>query len=62
MYNDQQLEEQANKLDISDGDKVKLYQDGDFEVEAILNLRYVDILNKVTWVAAPDWSTIVRFA
>jgi hypothetical protein len=43
------------------GDKVQLFQDeNDFEVTAVLDYRYVDILQRKAWVAVPDWSTLVR--
>jgi len=55
------LESQATDLHLVEGDKIALYQDeDDFEVIATLHFRYVDILARQTWVAIPDWSTIVR--
>jgi hypothetical protein len=55
------LESQMRDLHLTSGDKIILYQDeGDFEVTASLDFRYVDILGRSAWVAVPDWSTIVR--
>jgi hypothetical protein len=55
------FEERARDLKPSVGDVVLLFQDeDDFEVEAVLDRRYVDILGKRVWVAVPDWSTLMR--
>jgi hypothetical protein len=35
-----------------------LYQEE--EVTAVLDYRRVDMLDRLAWVAIPDWSTIVR--
>jgi hypothetical protein len=60
-YNRRDLAEQLDELKFSVGDKVQLFQDeDDFEVTAILDYRYVDILNRKAWVAIPDWPTLVR--
>jgi hypothetical protein len=46
---------------LAKGDKVKLFQDeNDFEVIAVLDYKYVDLLQREVWVAVPDWSTIAR--
>jgi len=42
-------------------DRVILYQDeDDFEVEALLEHRFVTYLGQWRWVALPDWTTLVR--
>ena len=57
------LDEEAAKLGLAAGDRVLLYQDpDDFEVEAILDLRFVDEIRRRTWVAFPDWGTMRRLA
>ena len=61
MYRDQDIETQIEDLRLSKGDKVILFQDeDDFEVTATLDRQCVDVLQKETWVAIPDWSTLVR--
>lgn len=61
MYNNLVLEKQITNLHLSKGDKILLFQDeNDFEVEATLDFRYVDVLSRESWVAIPDWSTLIR--
>jgi hypothetical protein len=60
QYDNLPLEEQLEKLKVSVDDIVKLYQDGDFFVDARLDFQYVSILERVSWVAIPDWSTLQR--
>ena len=61
VYQGSDLAEQAGSLNLKKGDKVVLYQDeDDFEVTASLDFRYVSMLERDTWVAIPDWSTILR--
>ena len=61
FYRDVALGTQIEELRLSKGDKIILYQDeDDFEVTATLDIRYVDVLGRETWVAVPDWSTMVR--
>lgn len=60
-YQGADLCEQVATLGLSRGDRVTLYQDeDDFEVAATLDYRYVDILGRTTWIAIPDWATIIR--
>ena len=60
-YRGSDLADQAGALEIKRGDQVILYQDeDDFEVLASLDFRYVDALARETWIAVPDWSTLVR--
>jgi hypothetical protein len=60
-YDDTDLEEKIADLKLNVGDTVQLFQDeNDFEVTAVLDYRYVDILKREAWVAIPDWSTLVR--
>jgi hypothetical protein len=55
------LSEQASNLCLKRGDKIILYQDeNDFEVIGILDFRYVPILARETWIAVPDWPTLIR--
>jgi hypothetical protein len=55
------LKNRIDDLKLSAGDKVLLFQDeSDFEVMAALDYRYVEILGRETWVAIPDWSTLLR--
>jgi hypothetical protein len=43
------------------GLRVILFQDeGDFEVEADIDFRYVDALMRDAWIALPDWPTLIR--
>ena len=51
------LEDKMKELNISEGDKVILTQDNDFEVIATLQYRYVDVIRRIALVAIPDWST-----
>ena len=61
VYQDRDLAELAENLDLKKGDNVILHQDADdFEVIASLDFRYVSMLGRETWVATPDWSTILR--
>lgn len=40
------------------GDTIILFQDeDDFEVEAVVDFRFVSELGRESWVATPDWST-----
>ncbi|MGY8636827.1 hypothetical protein RAD15_30590 [Bradyrhizobium sp. 14AA] len=55
------LERRIDDLKLRAGDKVLLFQDeDDFEVTAVLDYRYVEVLSRKAWVAIPDWSTVVR--
>lgn len=55
------LEKKIDELGLIKGDRVQLFQDeDDFEVVAVLDFRYVDIMQRDVWVAVPDWSTLVR--
>jgi hypothetical protein len=61
LYRERELADQITELRLAKGDKVLLYQDeDDFEVTAVLDYRYVDMLERPAWVATPDWSTLVR--
>lgn len=61
LYRGVALEKQADRLRLATGDKVILCQDDDdFDVTATLDFRHVDALGRDTWVADPDWTTIVR--
>ena len=61
MYNNFPVETQAEKLKLTIGDVIILYQDeSDFAVNARLDFQYVDTLARKTWIAIPDWSTILR--
>jgi hypothetical protein len=60
-YDNVDLKERMGDLRLNAGDKVQLFQDeDDFEVTAVLDYRYVDILQRKALVAIPDWSTLVR--
>jgi hypothetical protein len=60
-YGDTDLEEKIADLKLNVGDRVQLFQDeDDFEVTATLDYRYVNILERKTWVAIPDWTTLLR--
>ena len=60
-YDETDLEERIADLKLNVGDRVQLFQDeNDFEVTAVLDYRYVDILKRKAWVAIPDWSKLVR--
>ena len=58
-YRGANLEGQLVELGLGKGDKIVLYQDDDFEVTATLDMRYVDLLKRESWVAVPDWSTVI---
>lgn len=61
FHNDTKLAEEIEQLGLKKGDRVILFQDeDDFEVTATLDVQYVDALRRETWVAVPDWSTILR--
>lgn len=60
-YEGKDLEGQLEALNLHEGDRVVLYQDGDFEVTATLEYSDSKELLRRTLVARPDWSTIVRF-
>jgi hypothetical protein len=60
-YGGADLERKICDLKLVAGEKVQLFQDeNDFEVMAVLDYRYVDILKRNAWVAIPDWTTLVR--
>jgi hypothetical protein len=60
-YDEMDLEERIADLKLNVGDRVQLFQDeNDFEVTAVLDYRYVDILKRKAWVAIPDLSKLVR--
>ncbi len=60
-YEGTDLGGKIGELKLNVGDEVLLFQDeNDFEVTAVLDYRYVDILKRTVWVAIPDWSTLVR--
>lgn len=62
-YDEKPIEDSVGNNGLSDGDRIVLYQDeGDFEVHATLEKRSRPELNRSSWVAIPDWSTLVRFA
>ena len=43
---------------LKEGEKVILFQDeNDFEVEAVVEFRFIGDLGRDGWVAIPDWST-----
>jgi hypothetical protein len=55
------LAEQVDELGLSAGDRVLLFQDpDDFEVEAVLDFKFVDAIGRETWLAIPNWATIKR--
>ena len=61
QYRGEDLETQASELRLAIGDVVILYQDDDdFELSAMLDFKYVSMIARETWIAVPDWSTIVR--
>jgi hypothetical protein len=48
----------AGSATLKKGDRVILFQDeDDFEVEALIDFRYVGELKRKSWIAIPDWST-----
>jgi hypothetical protein len=60
-YRGTDLGGRADELHLERGDKVILFQDeGDFEVTATLDVRYVDVLGREALVAVPDWLTLER--
>jgi hypothetical protein len=55
------LADQVDELGLSAGDRVLLFQDpDDFEVEAVLDFKFVDVIGREAWVAIPNWATIKR--
>ena len=61
QLDDMPIEEKITEMGLSNGDHVLLYQDDDdFEVEATLDYRFLDVIGREGWVAYPDWSTITR--
>lgn len=55
------LDKRIDDLKLGIGDEVLLFQDeNDFGVTAVLDHRHVEILGRKTWVAIPDWSTLLR--
>ena len=59
MHGDVHLDSAAEHLHLNVGDRVLLYQDeDDFEVEAILDHRYVPYQLRDEWIAIPDWTTL----
>jgi hypothetical protein len=48
----------ADSAILKRGDRVILFHDeDDFEVEAVVDFRFVDELKRENWIATPDWST-----
>jgi len=61
-YEGVDLEKRIDDLKIIVGDKVRLFQDeNDFEVIAVLDCRFVDVLKRRAWIAIPDWSTLTNY-
>ena len=61
QFGDMPIEEKITEMGLSSGDHVLLYQDNDdFEVEATLHYKFVDVIGHEGWVAYPDWSTLTR--
>jgi len=61
VYQGAALEHQIAKLGLQKGDRIVLYQDeDDFDVIGTLDVQYVEVLGRETWVALPDWSTLKR--
>jgi len=61
QFDDMPIEEKITEMGLSSDVHVLLYQDGDdFEVEATLDYRFVDVIGREGWVAYPDWSTLTR--
>jgi hypothetical protein len=60
QYEEKDLADQLESLHLSEGDKIILYQDGDFEVTATLAFKYEKFLKKNILVGIPDWSTLVH--
>jgi hypothetical protein len=55
------IEAQPKELGLNVGDHILLYQDpDDFEVEASLDFRFVEVLGRQAWIAFPDWGSINR--
>ncbi len=49
------------KLGLTSGDRILLYQDDDdFEVQATLEFRFLSETRSFTWIAYPDWDTVVH--
>lgn len=60
-YGGEKLAKSITSLRLAIGDQILLYQDeGDFEVVAVVDFRYVHVLGQTAWVADPDWPTFVR--
>jgi hypothetical protein len=61
MFDGQDLAPQVERLGLTKGDRITLYQDDDdFQVAATLDFRTVESLGQKTWVALPDMSTLKR--
>jgi hypothetical protein len=59
LHEGMHLDQAAERLQLKAGNRVLLYQDDDdFEVEAILDYRYVPYLLGDAWLAIPDWTTM----
>ena len=58
-YDKLAVEDYADQLCLSKGDKVLLDAYEDFEVFGTLDFKFVPVLGRETWVAYPDWSTRV---
>lgn len=54
---DEELEQKADELGIKIGDEVILDAHEDFEIAGTLDFRFVNLLNRKSWVANPNWST-----
>ncbi|CAL80259.1 hypothetical protein BRADO6655 [Bradyrhizobium sp. ORS 278] len=60
-YRERDLAPQIDALQLRKGDRIILFHDdGDFEVIAMLDYRFVEVLGRDEWVAIPDWDTLVR--
>ena len=53
--NNEEIDIQREKLNISVGDRVILDAHEEFEVQAVLDFKYVTALGRDSWVAYPDW-------
>ena len=61
QFDDMPVEEKITEMGLSSGDHVLLYQDDDdFEVDAILDYRFLDVIGREGWAAYPDWATLIR--
>ena len=60
VYRNADLGNQIDELGLVRGDKILLFQDDDFQVEAALDFLYVDMQAREMWVAIPDCSTFIR--